>query len=243
MGYPSERSFSKPGVACRAPEPARFGVTSALSFVYLVLALACLIQWRTPHPWAQVDFFSGSYLGLRLLGAVYSVLSARRAFRSKDTRREWWGLTSNSGAQNRAILFMIAELAVFLDYGHWHLVTWLEQSFLQGLGLDVYAIVAFWQIWTDRYLALHFDVRQPERRVIREGPFRYIRHPRYAAAITGKAAFALVFASPLGWLLWIAWTRSLIESIRAEEAHLRGLFGPHYEDYARKTARLLPGIY
>lgn len=49
---------------------------------------------------------------------------------------------------------MVADLAVFLDYGHWHLVPALEQPLLQSLGLGLYLAVA---IWRDTYLARYFS--------------------------------------------------------------------------------------
>jgi len=76
-----------------------------------------------------------------------------------------------------------------------------------------------------------------------EGPYRFVRHPRYAAAIAGKVAMALIFASSLGWLLVVAWGLLLLNKIAVEERHLRSLFGPRYDAYARTTAKVVPGIY
>jgi protein-S-isoprenylcysteine O-methyltransferase Ste14 len=225
------------------PPSKRLAVTSALSFLYLLSALACLLQWNTAHLWERVDYFSGSYLALRAVGAVHSVISSRRAFRSKQVRREWWGETSNRGIINWVILLMLGDLTVFLDYGHWHTLPALERPGLKGMGLAVYLLAAVWQMWTDSYLAKYFSNKGPDEAPITDGPFRYVRHPRYAAAIAGKLAFALVFASLLGWLLALAWTILLVQKVRAEEAHLRELFGARYEAYAEKTTRLLPGIY
>lgn len=141
------------------------------------------------------------------------------------------------------VLLMLGDLVVFLDYGHWHTMASLERHALQGLGLGLYACAAAWQWWTDRSLAKYFSSPQAGRAPIREGPFNYVRHPRYAGAVTGKVAFGLVFASLLGWLLALSWLLLLLRNITAEEAHLRKLFGVQYEVYARRTARLLPGIY
>ncbi len=75
------------------------------------------------------------------------------------------------------------------------------------------------------------------------GPYRYVRHPRYAAAIVGKIGMALVLTSILGWLLVIAWGVLLLNNIAVEEKHLRRLFGPSYDSYAQTTAKVIPGIY
>jgi protein-S-isoprenylcysteine O-methyltransferase Ste14 len=68
-------------------------------------------------------------------------------------------------------------------------------------------------------------------------------HPRYAAAIIGKIAMALILASAFGWLLAIAWGMLLLNKIAIEEEHMRKVFRWQYDSYARTTARLIPGIY
>ena len=75
------------------------------------------------------------------------------------------------------------------------------------------------------------------------GPYRYVRHPRYAAAIIGKIAMALIFASAVVWLVAIAWGMLLLNKMAIEEEHIRRVFGWQYDSYARTTARLIPGIY
>jgi protein-S-isoprenylcysteine O-methyltransferase Ste14 len=142
---------------------------------------------------------------------------------------------------------MLADLTVFLDYGHWQLMPELKRRGLQSLGLGLYALSAGWQMWSDTYLARYFGgnepAKEPMSKPITEGPFRYVRHPRYAGAMVGKIAFALVFASVLGWPLAAAWILMLFRKVLMEETRLRDLFGAEYETYARHTARLVPGVY
>jgi protein-S-isoprenylcysteine O-methyltransferase len=141
------------------------------------------------------------------------------------------------------MLLMAADLTVFLDYGRWQLVAKLEQPLLQSLGLGLYVAVAIWQAWTDTHLARYFSQESPETVPMNHGPYRYVRHPRYSAAIVAKVAFALALASALGWVLVAAWAILLLRKIAVEEAHLRTMFGPRYEAYSQRTARVLPGIY
>ena len=158
-------------------------------------------------------------------------------------RREWWGQTSNAAIVRWVILLMLGDLLVFLDYGHWRVVSSLDRPTLQAAGLGAYLLAAVWQMWTDAYLARHFtDERSREIPTV-VGPFRHVRHPRYAAAIAGKIAFPLVFGSVFGWLLLGPWMALLLHKVWAEEAHLRRLFGWRYQEYAERTARLLPGVY
>lgn len=149
---------------------------------------------------------------------------------------------SSSPRWNRwVVLLMLADLATFLDYSRWHLVAALERPALEGLGLGLYVGVVIWQMWTDVHLAKYFACPQPLP--METGPYRYMRHPRYTAAMVGKVAVALVFASALGWGLVLPWTFLLLQKMSTEEAHLRALFGGEYETYSQRTARLLPRIY
>jgi protein-S-isoprenylcysteine O-methyltransferase Ste14 len=219
----------------------KFFITIAWSLGYLVLALLCLIQWREPDLWGRVDLFAGGYLGLRFLSAIHSLFSSQAAFQSRVRRQNWWGQNSNAGWTKWVKLLMAADLLVFMDYGHWRLTPALAQPTLQIAGLALYLAVAIWQTWTDFRLAKYFSEDHTE--FLTSGPYRYIRHPRYAAAVVGKIAMALALASSLGWVLTAAWTFLLLRQIALEEKHLRSVFGAKYEDYIHRTARILPGIY
>jgi protein-S-isoprenylcysteine O-methyltransferase Ste14 len=77
---------------------------------------------------------------------------------------------------------------------------------------------------------------------VTSGPYRYVRHPLYAAeeiAILGV------------WLQFMSWPATAILvghfiiqlwRLGFEETVLRESF-PGYDAYARQTARLIPGIY
>jgi protein-S-isoprenylcysteine O-methyltransferase Ste14 len=217
--------------------------TLASSLAYLGVAMACLVQWNGPHPWLRVDWFAGSYFALRLVGSLHSIVSSLGALRSRPLRQEWWALNSDPAGPQWVMVLMALDLVVFLDYGHWRLTPRLEQPALQAIGLALYFGVTVWQIWTDAYLAEYFHQSDPALVPMKRGPYRYVRHPRYAAAIAGKVAMALTFASLFGWALVIAWGLLLLNKIAVEEMHLRKLFGVRYESYARTTAKVIPGIY
>ena len=78
----------------------------------------------------------------------------------------------------------------------------------------------------------------------RSGLYRYVRHPSYtgleiiflAAALHSRtwACLAVDFVPP---------TLALLYRIHVEEIALRRAFGAEYDDYARTTKRLIPGIY
>ena len=220
-----------------------FWKTLLASLAYLALAFICLIQWRNLRPFARVDLFAGGYIALRLAGSLHSVLSSVGAFRSKPIREEWWALDSDPKGPRWVMLLMALDLVVFLDYGHWRLIPLLLQPLFQWIGLSIYTAVTGWQIWTDAYLARYFSRTRHFPTPMRVGPYRFVRHPRYGAAIVGKLAMALIFGSIFAWLLVIPWAVLLLKKIEVEEKHLRTFFGQAYDSYSQETAKVVPGIH
>jgi len=210
---------------------------------YPAVAFACLIQWGGPSLWLRVDFFSGGYFLIEGLRVLRSVLNPSRKPRSKEAWRERWGSTAAPGCISRALALSVADLAVYLDYGHWHLLPNLKRPYVQASGLLLYFAAALWMWWTKRYLEPAFADNRVQPTLVRSGPFQYIRHPTYAGAMMEKIAVALVFASAVGWLLVVVWSLFLLRQVRLEEVHLHNLFGREYEAYTRQTAKLVPGIY
>ncbi len=82
-----------------------------------------------------------------------------------------------------------------------------------------------------------------DHRVIRDGPYRYVRHPGYAAAVFLFCALPPLLGSvwaalPVAALTLVLVARTAFED-RTLQHELRG-----YEDYARQTRyRLLPGVW
>jgi protein-S-isoprenylcysteine O-methyltransferase Ste14 len=165
------------------------------------------------------------------------------SFRSKPLRQEWWALNSDPEGPRWVMLLMALDLVVFVDYGNWRLTPWLLRPGLRAIGLALYLAVTSWQIWTDAYLARYFEKYHTPLVPMNRGPYRYVRHPRYGAAIAGKIAMAMTFGSLFGWLLVAAWGFLLLNKIEVEERHLRKIFGHPYESYAQTTAKVIPGIY
>jgi protein-S-isoprenylcysteine O-methyltransferase Ste14 len=137
----------------------------------------------------------------------------------------------------------LGDLLVFLDYGHWHLMPALRQRGLQMTGLVLYACAVAVLMWTDTYLARHFQGDSGSRQLMTIGPFSIVRHPRYAGLLLAKLGFSLLFASIFGWISLLVSILLIRRRIRLEEIHLHESYGPGYASYTARTRRLLPGIY
>ena len=219
-----------------------FSITSIL--VGPVVFLLCVRQWGTPHPWSRLNLYSGAFLVLAvILGIEEALTFGRAAFRSKEVAGEALGLTYDRALFQGGMVLNGAVLFVVLDYAHWHLVPALESPLLQKVGLLLGIVGVIWQTWADTWLARHFVSDSTSKEVMTGGPFRYVRHPRYAGFLVRKLAWPSLFASVIGWALLALWLLLVIRRMNREEAHLSKRFGADYEVYARRTARLVPGIY
>jgi protein-S-isoprenylcysteine O-methyltransferase len=81
-------------------------------------------------------------------------------------------------------------------------------------------------------------------RVIKEGPYRYIRHPSYAGALVSLVGLSLSYASWVTLMVVVVpASLAIAYRIHVEEAALETSLGEEYAAYRRQTARLIPGIY
>ncbi len=108
---------------------------------------------------------------------------------------------------------------------------------LAGVGLGLAALAA--------NRPGNFNIHPAPRRggrLVAHGPYRYIRHPMYTAVLLLGAAAALLAASGLAALAWVALLGVLLAKARLEE-HWLGAQHPAYVAYCGHTHRLLPGVY
>lgn len=111
-----------------------------------------------------------------------------------------------------------------------------------AIGLQAVAILLMiWARVTFGMRSFHYAANPTAGGLVTTGPYRYMRHPIYAAALlfvwTGVAANA----SPLGVALGLAATAMLALRIVFEERLVRQRY-PEYDDYARRTKRVIPFI-
>lgn len=75
--------------------------------------------------------------------------------------------------------------------------------------------------------------------LVSSGPYRYLRHPIYAAILYFVWAGVAAHLSPMSIALALVASALLAVRMRAEEMLLAGTY-PEYADYARRTRRVVP---
>jgi protein-S-isoprenylcysteine O-methyltransferase Ste14 len=87
-----------------------------------------------------------------------------------------------------------------------------------------------------------FSILPEARELVTSGPYRWIRHPLYLTGTITGLGLCLQFEQPWGLLITLATFGFQLWRMHYEETVLTRAF-PAYAAYARKTARLIPGIY
>jgi protein-S-isoprenylcysteine O-methyltransferase Ste14 len=115
-------------------------------------------------------------------------------------------------------------------------------------GLALYVVAVRISRAVSRQLKLRILVGIPEidaagpGRVLREGIYGRIRHPRYAAFLAGCAGGALIVNHTGTYLVVAALLPALHIVALLEERELRARFGAEYEAYAAVVPRLVPRL-
>lgn len=117
--------------------------------------------------------------------------------------------------------------------------------FWAGCALMVAGMLFRW--WAVRVLADYFTVDvtiRPDHRLIRKGPYRWLRHPSYTGSLATFYGFALALGD-VASLLAIALpvTAAFLWRMRIEERVLADAFPGQYPAYVRETKRLIPFVW
>jgi protein-S-isoprenylcysteine O-methyltransferase len=120
---------------------------------------------------------------------------------------------------------------------------WGDQPF----GVAVFVAGVLLQMWAGWALGRAYQGRlqvSRRQRLVRSGPYRFVRHPSYAAFVLmafgvahGFSSLVALAAVPLLLLPAVA------NRIWVEEEMLLSAFGGEYRDYQRTTRRMLPGLW
>ncbi len=116
--------------------------------------------------------------------------------------------------------------------------------FAGGIALMLAGIAFRW--YAIRVLGRYFTVVvavQQEHAIVQQGPYRLIRHPSYSGSLLTIFGYGLVFTNWLSLLLALLfpllgyWYR-----MHVEEQALLSALGPDYQEYMKRTKRIIPFV-
>jgi protein-S-isoprenylcysteine O-methyltransferase len=122
---------------------------------------------------------------------------------------------------------------------------WRDDLFWIGLAMMAAGLLFRW--WSIRVLAQYFTVDvaiRDDHRIVRDGPYRVLRHPSYTGALATFYGFALALGNWASLLVIVVpVTLTFLWRMRVEERVLADAFPQEYPEYARRTKRLLPYLW
>ncbi|MGA3246297.1 MAG: methyltransferase [Bacteroidota bacterium] len=151
----------------------------------------------------------------------------------------------------RSVTYAALFIGLVLIYVPARLLTWsgivppaaIEVQQVAGMVLGAAgAAVALWCVFTfatvGRGTPAPFD---PPRRLVIQGPYRFVRNPMYIGAGLALASAALFYESlPLLGYTGLFFLATQIFVVWYEEPTLRQTFGQEYEAYSRQVRRWWP---
>jgi protein-S-isoprenylcysteine O-methyltransferase Ste14 len=159
--------------------------------------------------------------------------------KSKDQSSILLGWIAFGGAYALSIAdwYLIRPKWAIWEWSWWWI---LAAGLLVALGsiIRVIAIRTLGRFFTTR-VRLHEG-----QTLIREGFYRYVRHPAYSGLLLGTLGCVTLFASVLGLGAFVLLViPAMLYRIRVEELALTDQFGEEYTEYCRQTRRLIPFVY
>jgi len=156
------------------------------------------------------------------------------------------GWRQEKGRQRRDFLSLSAiGIAVGIALGYAHIA--VLPQWLAYPGATLFIVGAVLTVWSysllGRQLSEHVRVL-PDHEVIEKGPYRYVRHPGYLGQIVTFIGLGLVLQSWLALLVILIVHGSLLAyRIHIEESFMIAEVGFPYENYVKRTRRLVPFIW
>ena len=109
---------------------------------------------------------------------------------------------------------------------------------LLGIALRWYSAAVLGKYFT-------FDVAiRSNQTLIEAGPYRYVRHPSYSGALLSLLGFGLALGNVAGLLAaLVCMGFAYAYRIRVEETALASALGQSYQEYTKRTWRLVPFLF
>ena len=118
---------------------------------------------------------------------------------------------------------------------------------LRYSGLIVFLIGYLFMVWGPLHLGEQFSAYvtiQEEHKLVTDGPYSYMRHPRYSGIIFWVFGLALVFVSIPALVLAAIMSFLMLIRITKEEKMLHQEFSKEWEEYCeRTTKKVIPFVY
>jgi protein-S-isoprenylcysteine O-methyltransferase Ste14 len=167
---------------------------------------------------------------------------------------QWRTRGTRSARSDRGTYWILAVALVGAATSALRAPDWVPALSLSGgaawpfvVGLAIFWMGAGLRWWAIHTLGRFFQltvVVQEGQTVVDTGPYRALRHPSYTGALLMYLGLGVACDNALSVVLSVALVlAAFLRRIRVEEAVLAHELGEPYRAYARRTRRLIPGVW
>jgi protein-S-isoprenylcysteine O-methyltransferase Ste14 len=166
-------------------------------------------------------------------------------FSTKKTVR----VESSANRMVYVIAFAATLLLNFLRHGFadtLHIKIFPATTLMLIAGILVMLSGIFFSIWARITLGTNWSGKitlKEDHALITNGPYSIARHPIYTGFLLAAAGNVLISGEVQGLIPLIIMAPAFLYKLSREEKLMREHFGIAYEQYARKTKRLIPFIF
>lgn len=145
----------------------------------------------------------------------------------------------------RTILFGMAGAVLLWKFLPQAQIPMTPALYMTGLVIFAFGLLLRWFsiLYLGRYFTVDVAIAR-DHKVIDTGPYRYIRHPSYTGVLVAFLGLGICVGNVASLtVMMIAVTFVFLRRIEIEEQVLKASLGEAYEDYVRRTRRLIPFLY
>jgi protein-S-isoprenylcysteine O-methyltransferase Ste14 len=157
---------------------------------------------------------------------------------------------ANDGYSNVVLRFCLITSILLANWlmrvETWATIPW-HPVLIFGIGISLILVGVIFRWYSIRVLGKYFSVQlgvQPGQTVMKDGPYRWIRHPSYTGSLITMLGFGLAFTN---WLCLVSVPLIVLIGYcyRAdiEERMLVNALGDPYQAYMKQTKRFIPFVY
>jgi protein-S-isoprenylcysteine O-methyltransferase Ste14 len=172
----------------------------------------------------------------------FLIISRKRAAQNKNIKDR------NSSIQ---LVVLIVSLTIGIGFANSAHVQWLNFPFalslwqIIGLVLLVMGLVIRWIAINTlkKYFTANLTIQQ-DHKLITTGIYNYIRHPSYLGGALCFAGFGIALGNYVSlFFIFLVNLIMLLVRIDYEEKILKNEFGAEFEEYKKRTKKLLPALF
>lgn len=219
-------------------------ISNYIPIIALFAVLVVLISWQIqghpifPNSWFQSP--SAAYAFFILFCIWVACELANNVLSKKNSQ------IANLDRGSFRIIILASWAAIFAIFIFRSLRIGIFEGSLQYIGFILIAAGIILREWAIYVLGKHFTVRvqvRKEANLVTWGPYRYVRHPSYTGTLLAVIGIAIAVGTWFGALFALALKLVAYRyRINVEEEALQQAFGSEWDDYKRKTWKLIPGF-